>query len=69
MWVSDHVIPANANVANFGEAVFDPLVTLAIAAGATSRVKLGTTAALRVEPKPLRQPMHVFAPQVHPAFA
>lgn len=26
-------------------------------------------AALRVEPKPLRQPMHVFAPQVHPAFA
>jgi alkanesulfonate monooxygenase SsuD/methylene tetrahydromethanopterin reductase-like flavin-dependent oxidoreductase (luciferase family) len=26
-------------------------------------------AALRVEPKPLRQPLHVFAPQVHPAFA
>jgi alkanesulfonate monooxygenase SsuD/methylene tetrahydromethanopterin reductase-like flavin-dependent oxidoreductase (luciferase family) len=43
VWVSDHVIPANANVANFGEAVFDPLVTLAITAGATSRVKLGTT--------------------------
>ena len=43
VWVSDHVIVPDANVANFGAAIFDPLVTLAVAAGATSRVKLGTT--------------------------
>ena len=43
VWVSDHVITPNANVANFGEAIFDPFVTLAVAAGATGRVKLGTT--------------------------
>src|SRR5262245_2620592 len=43
VWVSDHVVTPNANVGNFGEAVFDPFVTLAVAAGATSRVKLGTT--------------------------
>jgi probable F420-dependent oxidoreductase len=43
VWVSDHVVTPNANVANFGEAVYDPFVTLAVAAGATSRVKLGTT--------------------------
>ncbi len=40
---SDHVVVPNANVANFGEAIFDPFVTLAVAAGATSRVALGTT--------------------------
>ncbi len=43
VWVSDHVVVPNANVANFGETVFDPLVTLAVIAGATSRVRLGTT--------------------------
>ena len=43
VWVSDHVIVPNANVGNFGTAIFDPFVTLAVAAGATSRVKLGTT--------------------------
>ena len=43
LWVSDHVVVPNANVANFGEAIFDPFITLAVAAGATSRVKLGTT--------------------------
>jgi len=43
VWVSDHVVVPNANVANFGEAIFDPFITLAVAAGATSRVKLGTT--------------------------
>lgn len=43
VWVSDHVVVPRANVVNFGEAVFDPLVTLAVAAGATSRVRLGTT--------------------------
>jgi hypothetical protein len=43
VWVSDHVVVPNANVANFGEAIFDPFITLALAAGATSRVKLGTT--------------------------
>jgi probable F420-dependent oxidoreductase len=43
VWVSDHVVVPHANVVNFGEAVFDPLVTLAVAAGATRRVRLGTT--------------------------
>lgn len=43
VWVSDHVLTPNANIGNFGAAVFDPFVTLAVAAGATRRVKLGTT--------------------------
>jgi probable F420-dependent oxidoreductase len=43
VWVSDHVVVPHANVRNFGETVFDPLVTLAVAAGATRRVRLGTT--------------------------
>jgi len=43
VWVSDHVVVPNANVVNFGETVFDPLVTLAVIAGATTRVRLGTT--------------------------
>jgi probable F420-dependent oxidoreductase len=43
VWVSDHVVVPEANIANFGEAVFDPLITLAVAAGTTRRVELGTT--------------------------
>ncbi len=43
VWVSDHVVVPHANVVNFGETVYDPLVTLAVVAGATSRVRLGTT--------------------------
>jgi probable F420-dependent oxidoreductase len=43
VWVSDHVVVPGANVVNFGETVFDPLITLAVAAGATRRVRLGTT--------------------------
>src|SRR5207244_10069147 len=43
IWVSDHVVVPHSNVVNFGETVFDPLVTLAVVAGATSRVRLGTT--------------------------
>ena len=43
VWVSDHVVVPHANVKNFGETIFDPLVTLAVAAGATRRVHLGTT--------------------------
>ena len=43
VWVSDHVVVPHANVANFGETIFDPLVTLAVIAGATTRVRLGTT--------------------------
>jgi probable F420-dependent oxidoreductase len=43
VWVSDHVVVPTANVVNFGETIFDPLITLALAAGATSRVQLGTT--------------------------
>jgi len=43
VWVSDHVVVPHANVKNFGETVFDPLITLGLIAGATSRVRLGTT--------------------------
>ncbi|MBI2216084.1 MAG: LLM class F420-dependent oxidoreductase [Candidatus Rokubacteria bacterium] len=43
VWVSDHVVTPNANVKNFGETIFDPLVTLAVVAGATGQVRLGTT--------------------------
>ncbi len=43
VWVSDHVVVPHANVANFGTAIFDPLITLGVVAGATSRVRLGTT--------------------------
>jgi probable F420-dependent oxidoreductase len=42
VWVSDHVVVPNANVERFGAAIYDPLITLAVAAGATSRVQLGT---------------------------
>jgi probable F420-dependent oxidoreductase len=43
VWVSDHVVVPHANVDYLGEGIYDPLVTLAVAAGATSRVRLGTT--------------------------
>jgi len=43
VWVSDHVVVPDANIKNFGETIFDPLVTLGVIAGATSRVRLGTT--------------------------
>src|SRR5438128_11754268 len=43
VWVSDHVVVPHANIVNFGETVFDPLVTLAVVAGPTSLVGLGTT--------------------------
>ena len=43
VWVSDHVVVPHANVKNFGETVYDPLITLGVIAGATSRVQLGTT--------------------------
>ena len=43
VWVSDHVVVPRANVANFGTTIFDPLITLGVVAGATSRVRLGTT--------------------------
>ena len=43
VWVSDHVVVPHANVKNFGETVLDPLITLGVIAGATSRVQLGTT--------------------------
>src|SRR5215471_8497550 len=43
VWVSDHVVVPHANVVNFGQTIFDPLVTLALIAGATRRVRLGTT--------------------------
>jgi hypothetical protein len=43
VWVSDHVVVPHDNVVNFGETVYDPLVTLGVLAGATQRVQLGTT--------------------------
>ena len=43
VWVSDHVVVPNDKIRNFGETIFDPLVTLGVIAGATSRVRLGTT--------------------------
>ena len=43
VWVSDHVVVPRANIANFGEGIYDPLVTLGVIAGATRRVQLGTT--------------------------
>jgi len=43
VWVSDHVVVPHANVVNFGETIFDPLVTLGVVAGVTNRVRLGTT--------------------------
>jgi probable F420-dependent oxidoreductase len=43
VWVSDHVVVPRENIKNFGETIFDPLVTLAVVAGATRRVRLGTT--------------------------
>jgi alkanesulfonate monooxygenase SsuD/methylene tetrahydromethanopterin reductase-like flavin-dependent oxidoreductase (luciferase family) len=43
VWVSDHVVVPRANIGYLGEGVFDPLMTLGVAAGATRRVRLGTT--------------------------
>ena len=43
VWVSDHVVVPQENIKNFGETIFDPLVTLAVIAGVTSQVRLGTT--------------------------
>ena len=43
VWVSDHVVVPRAHVSHTGETVFDPLVTLSVVAGATTRVRLGTT--------------------------
>ena len=43
VWVSDHVVVPNANVDRIGAAIYDPLMTLGVVAGATGRVRLGTT--------------------------
>ena len=43
VWVSDHVVVPNAYLDRIGAGIYDPLVTLAVAAGATGRVRLGTT--------------------------
>ena len=43
VWVSDHVVVPNGYLERFGAGIYDPLITLAVAAGATSRVRLGTT--------------------------
>ncbi|MEO8627848.1 MAG: LLM class F420-dependent oxidoreductase [Betaproteobacteria bacterium] len=43
VFVSDHVVVPNAYVDRFGAGIYDPLITLAVLAGATSSVLLGTT--------------------------
>jgi len=43
VFVSDHVIVPNVYVERFGAAIYDPLITLGVLAGATTRVLLGTT--------------------------
>jgi len=43
VWVSDHVVVPNAYVDRFGAGIYDPLMTLGVLAGTTSRVRLGTT--------------------------
>jgi probable F420-dependent oxidoreductase len=43
VFVSDHVVVPNAYVERFGAAIYDPLITLSVLAGVTSRVLLGTT--------------------------
>src|SRR2546426_809450 len=61
VWVSDHVVVPNANIVNFGETIFDPLGTLAVAAGGTSRVRLGTPVRIVPDRPPAdlgRRPQH-----------
>ena len=43
VWVSDHVVVPDANVANFGEAIFDPFITLAVVAGAVAAMPAART--------------------------
>src|SRR3954469_6964325 len=43
VFVSDHVVVPNAYVDRFGAGIYDPLNTLSVLAGVTSRVLLGTT--------------------------
>jgi probable F420-dependent oxidoreductase len=53
VWVSDHVVVPRANIGYLGEGVFDPLMTLGVAAGATRRVRLGTTVLIVPYPNPV----------------
>src|SRR2546422_9493935 len=64
VWVSDHVVVPNANIVNFGETIFDPLVTLSVVAGATRRGPPGTPA-----PIPPSRPARVTAPMISPLHA
>ena len=43
VWASDHVIVPHVALERLGAAIYDPLITLAVAAGATRKVQLGTT--------------------------
>lgn len=43
VWASDHVIVPDHTLDRLGAAIYDPLITLAVAAGATRKVLLGTT--------------------------
>lgn len=43
VWASDHVIVPNVALERIGATIYDPLITLAVAAGATRTVQLGTT--------------------------
>lgn len=42
VWVSDHVVAPRPNAAQYGT-IYDPLIALALVAGITRRVHLGTT--------------------------
>jgi probable F420-dependent oxidoreductase len=43
VWVTDHIVAPEEFVPRFGKIIFEPVVTVAYVAGATSRVKLGTS--------------------------
>lgn len=53
LWVTDHVVVPEEYAPRFGTTVFEPIVTLAFAAGVTSKVKLGTSVIIA----PYRNPL------------
>lgn len=53
VWVTDHIVAPEEFVPRFGKVIFEPIVTLAYAAGVTSNVKLGTSVVIA----PYRNPV------------
>ncbi len=43
VWVTDHIVAPEEFVPRFGKVIFEPIVTLAYAAGVTHKVRLGTS--------------------------